>query len=275
MGFFDKLFEKKECNICGGEIGVLGNRKLEDGNCCKQCAKKLSPWFEERRHSTIAEIQEQLAYREQNSNNLKGFTVTRAIGDSYKMYIEEINGIPTRFFVTNKKEYKEENPDIIPFDNVISCISDIDVRDTEKKRKNENGQMVSYNPPRFEQRYDFYIEMEIRSPYFDKIRFRINSNTVTLESVGNARGRMSGYYRNGSELNLGSDREHRLYQEYTAMCDKICQMVEDGKRGAATASVQRQAAVSPESTGPKFCQNCGSPAVSGKFCQYCGSSLVP
>ena len=35
MGLFGKLFEKKECAICGGEIGLLGNRKLEDGNMCK------------------------------------------------------------------------------------------------------------------------------------------------------------------------------------------------------------------------------------------------
>ena len=70
MGLFGKLFEKKECSICGGEIGLLGNRKLEDGNCCKNCAKKLSPWFEERRHSTVVQIREQLAYREKNARDL-------------------------------------------------------------------------------------------------------------------------------------------------------------------------------------------------------------
>ena len=42
MGIFGKLFEKKECSVCGGEIGLLGNRKLEDGNLCKNCAAKLS-----------------------------------------------------------------------------------------------------------------------------------------------------------------------------------------------------------------------------------------
>ena len=47
------LFDKKNCDICGEKIGLLGNRKLDDGNLCKNCAKKLSPWFEERRHSTI------------------------------------------------------------------------------------------------------------------------------------------------------------------------------------------------------------------------------
>ena len=46
------LFDKKICNICGEKIGLLGNRKLDDGNLCKDCAKKLSPWFEERRHSS-------------------------------------------------------------------------------------------------------------------------------------------------------------------------------------------------------------------------------
>ena len=56
MGLFGKLFDKKTCDICGGEIGLLGNKKLEDGNCCKECAGKLSPWFNERRHSTVADI---------------------------------------------------------------------------------------------------------------------------------------------------------------------------------------------------------------------------
>ena len=39
------LFDKKFCDICGDKIGLLGNRKLEDGNMCKDCAKKLSPFF--------------------------------------------------------------------------------------------------------------------------------------------------------------------------------------------------------------------------------------
>lgn len=63
MGLFGKLFDKKNCAICGGEIGLLGNRKLEDGNLCKNCAGRLSPWFSERRHSTVAQIADQLQYR--------------------------------------------------------------------------------------------------------------------------------------------------------------------------------------------------------------------
>ena len=43
------LLDKKSCDICGGKNGLLGNRKLDDGNCCKDCARNLSPWFSERR----------------------------------------------------------------------------------------------------------------------------------------------------------------------------------------------------------------------------------
>ena len=45
------LFDKKYCDICGEKIGLLGNRKLENGNLCKNCAKKLSPWFSDRRNN--------------------------------------------------------------------------------------------------------------------------------------------------------------------------------------------------------------------------------
>ena len=31
------LFDKKICDICGEKIGLLGNRKLDDGNLCKDC----------------------------------------------------------------------------------------------------------------------------------------------------------------------------------------------------------------------------------------------
>jgi len=57
------LFDKKYCGICGEKIGLLGNRKLEDGNLCKNCAAKLSPWFSERRHSSLGDFKAQLAYR--------------------------------------------------------------------------------------------------------------------------------------------------------------------------------------------------------------------
>ena len=73
MGFFDK----KYCDVCGEKIGLLGNRKLEDGNLCKECASKLSPFFSDRKSSTVEEIKQQLAYREENRQQLAGFRPQR------------------------------------------------------------------------------------------------------------------------------------------------------------------------------------------------------
>jgi hypothetical protein len=257
MGLFD-VFKKKECCICGNEVGLIGNRKLEDGNMCSKCAKKLSPWFDDRRHSTMEQIRQQLTYREQNARELEGFNVSRTIGESNKMYIEEVNGIPTRFFVTGSSNYKDANPDIISFKDVVSCVTDIDIRDEEKKQRDSEGRMVSYNPPRFEHHYNFYIKMQIRNnPYFDDIKFRVNSNVVTLESVGGIGGvgTIFGGSRNSigrsmagpAGFSLNTTREHKRYNEYHQMCELIEQAVEDGKRGAfvsaQTTNVQDPALV--------------------------------
>ena len=67
------LFDKKFCDVCGEKIGMLGNRKLEDGNICKDCAKKLSPRFDDRRHSTLEEIKSQLQMREENRSLVSSF----------------------------------------------------------------------------------------------------------------------------------------------------------------------------------------------------------
>ena len=173
MGFFGKLFDKKECSICGGEIGLLGNRKLEDGNCCKECAKKLSPWFDDRRHSTVDQIKQQLAYREENREALALFRPTVAYGERYTLRAELVNGVPTRFVVERTDNYKEENADIINFRDVTSFDIDVNEHDRELKRRNSEGEMVSYNPPRYEYSYDFDAKIVVNHPYFDEIRFKL------------------------------------------------------------------------------------------------------
>ena len=146
MGLFGKIFDKKECSICGGEIGLLGNRKLEDGNCCKECAKKLSPWFEERRHSTVEDIQKQLDYREANKKKVAAFQITREFAsDSYHVYIDDTKGqfaIATGF-------NQEINPDIVDLSQVTSCRLMVDQNRKEEQYRNNEGQMVDYNPPRY------------------------------------------------------------------------------------------------------------------------------
>ena len=249
MGLFN-IFKKKDCEICGKEVGMFGYKKLEDGEICKDCVKLLSPWFEDRRHATVAQIKEQIAYREQNAKEHENFTISRKIGDEeYYMYIEEVSGVPTRFFVTSRSDYKAENPDIISFKDVISCVTDIQVRDEEIKQKNSEGQMVSCNPRRYKHHHDFFIKMEIRNnPYFDDIKFRINGSCITLETVGDIGGGFGGAALAGLFQGVGlstagvqthsyrNSSENRRYEECRMICQKIEQAVEDGKRGASVAA---------------------------------------
>ena len=108
------LFDKKFCDICGNKIGLLGNRKLDDGNLCKDCAAKLSPWFSERRHSTVAQISEQLAYREANKAKVSAFNATRTIGRNHKLLIDD-----------NKKQFLEKMDSLIPWQDWVSIIDPI------------------------------------------------------------------------------------------------------------------------------------------------------
>ncbi len=172
------LFDKKYCDICGEKIGLLGNRKLEDGNLCKDCAKKLSPWFSERRNSTVEDIKEQLAYREENRGRAAQIRITRTYGESWKVLIDEEH---RWFTVTRARDLAEANPDILDFDAITGCRMDIDESRTELTREDADGKEVSYVPPRYEYSYDFDVIISVRHPYFDEMRFRLNDSSVYYE----------------------------------------------------------------------------------------------
>ena len=282
MGLFD-VFKKKDCEICGKEVGMFGYKKLEDGEICKDCVKLLSPWFDDRRHSTVEQIKAQLAYREENKAALNAFRPTVAYGERYTLRAELVNGVPSRFVVERTDSYKEENADIVNFKDVTSFNIDVREHNREIKYRNSQGEEVSYHPPRYEYSYDFYAEIHVNHPYFDDMRFQINRDTINLETVER---------RSGLGINLfGSGFDPTLYPEYRQMraeCDELEELFRAGMQGMVLAGyapaaqpVQQAAPVqqpTPEpvaaSVGPKFCPNCGAPADGGKFCQSCGSKLT-
>ncbi len=169
------LFDKKYCDVCGEKIGFLGNRKLEDGNLCKDCAKLLSPFFDDRRSSTIEEIKAQLEYREANKQKVAEFNPTKVIGGRSKIYIDEDKQL---WFYSRSKKWEEENPDIIEFSQVTGCDLDIRENEWEKYDTDKDGKSVSYRPPRYERRYDFNMTIHVNSPWFDEIDFKINDRDV-------------------------------------------------------------------------------------------------
>ena len=256
MGLFDKIFEKKVCAICGGEIGLLGNRKLEDGNMCKNCAAKLSPWFSDRRSSTVEEIKAQLEYREANKLEVEKFNVTRTMGENTKIHLDED---ALKFIVTRSRNFKETNPDVIDFTQVTGCELDVSEREREEKRKDADGKMVSYNPPRYEFEYDFYFEIFVNHPYFDNIRFQLNSSSVkTTPDVAVPRNR-----KPNPKLNAEYREYEIMGQELKAI---LTQARQQGRDEAAAAAAPKEKLTCP------WCGATTIPDANG-CCEYCGGSF--
>ncbi len=307
MGLFD-IFKKKDCEICGKEVGMFGYKKLEDGEICKDCVKLLSPFFDDRRHSTVEQIKAQIAYREQNAKELESFNHSVVLGRYQKMFIEVINGVPTRFVISHDDDYKEENPDIISFKNISSCNVDIDESKSEEKYTNDKGERVSYNPPRYDYSYNFKIDLVVDNcPYFDDIRIRLNSSTLHLETVeGGKGGILGGIF---SPISKFDPMLYPEYREYKSMCDAISAYVSCGQQGIVFSAVDAAASSTPSDAAPqiektttettdgswtctcgkkasgKFCSECGGSKPStwkcfcgnenvGKFCQNCGSEKI-
>ena len=190
------LFDKKTCAICGEKISFLGNKKLEDGDMCKECAKKLSPFFSERRHSTVESIKSQLASREENKALLDSFKVSKSFGHFGAILIDDENeqfvaiadasdglfsGMKT---VTKIEEIKDKNPDIIKFSQVEDV--DIDIVETRREEKQtKDGQQVSYDPKHMLYMYNFSIIIKVKDhPYIDLMRIPLSDKAVQIKTIG-------------------------------------------------------------------------------------------
>ncbi len=239
MGFFSR----KDCDICGEKISLIGNKKLDDGNMCKTCAKKLSPWFSDRRHTSLSEIVEQLAYRKENEEKIANFTTSRRLGGETMVLIDDTS---QRFVVSFTGDL-ENNPDVIDFKDVTDCSFDIDESQTELMQKDKEGRDVSYMIRRYEYNYDFYIIIGVNNPYFNEMKFKLNTYKVD----GQSRSKYDKYKDAGEAICAALSK-----------LEKPAQQIED---------------INKTFKAPAFCPNCGAPTVSNDqaFCQSCGSKLNP
>ena len=251
------LFDKKYCDICGEKIGLLGNRKLEDGNCCKNCAKNLSPWFSERRHSTVQEIKDQLSYRERNREKAARFQISRELGADWRVLFDDRH---RWFTVTRGKDLAEANPDILDYSQLTGCRLDINEHRREQKRTDQDGRQVSYNPPRYEYDYDFYMVVTVNAPYFEEMRFQINPYSVELHPEP------SRSFSLTRTMDPGYSPEYRKFEQ---MGNDICAAVEQARTGGVPQEELPAEGGSQASEGSWVCPACGG-TNHGKFCEYCG-----
>lgn len=266
------LFDKKICSICGKEIGLLGNRKLADGNMCKDCAAKLSPFFVGRSRTSIEDIKAQLAYRAENERKLERFNPTTFVDGSTKVYLDET---ARTFIVTRLTNWKKANPDLIPLTQVIDVTYKVD-EDKDELYQNVEGKRVSYDPPQYEYEYTFNVTIRVNSPWFDTIKFEVDGDETP------------------------TSQNSQTYFDLLYKCQLIQHMLKPSAYGVPTMGVPTEVAASADLTPEEiaafqaaeaaaaepgtwtcecgtvnttnFCGNCGKPKPENKrwFCPECG-----
>lgn len=279
------LFDKKNCDICGEKIGLLGNRKLDDGNLCKNCARKLSPWFEERRHSTVEDIKRQLAYREQNKQLVQSFVVTRQFAtNTYNVFIDDTKG---NFTVAHNLD-TTENPDIVPLSSIVMCKMEVQ-QDRREETYTKDGKTVSYQPPVYRYEYDYTMRIKVRTEWFDDMDFRLcNSrldekdrmeimeieqvaNQIVAALTGNpvmnsGMSGMSGMagMAGGAMGNMGAAAMGAM-----GMNNGMQNMNGNVQNGNMGMNQNMNANAQPQTGGTWICQ-CGAENT-GAFCEFCGT----
>lgn len=251
------LFDKKYCDICGEKIGLLGNRKLEDGNLCKNCAAKLSPFFSERRRSTVEDIKRQLAYREENEKLVRDFNPDVMFDGSKKVYISTAS---EAFIVTGSSNWRSANPDIIKLSQVVAVDTNIKENREEIFFEDSDGNRKSYDPPRYACDYEFNVTIRVDSPWFDEIELEL------------------------SDGNRPDSRYTDLYREYERKMHELADILmrrDDRYRVWDGDGMMNRTDNRPEKPAPAtapaanageewICSSCGA-KNSGRFCPNCGA----
>ena len=272
------LFDKKNCDICGKQIGLLGNRKLADGNCCKDCAAKLSPYFHERKQSTVEDIKKQLAYRAQNLTNLDKFMSTATVGNHRKVVLDEVN---KRFVVTPGTDLKKYNPDILEYSMVKELQINVSEDAEEIYDTDKDGNEVSFEPAKYEYEYRFDVKLVVNHPYIDQITFELSDGGrpdspysdeyKELERQAN----VLMYALTGK--NFVNTLEPTFKQE-TEEENKGEELPEGSWKcecGAVnTSKFCTECGKEKPSKTPKFCPECGTELKGAKFCPECGHKVA-
>ncbi len=255
------LFDKKTCDICGGEIGLLGNKKLADGNMCKNCARKLSPWMTDRRESTVEEIRRHLLYRAQNVRELAALRPTVAIGANTKVYIDEN---AHKFFVTHLTDWRDANPDIVDFSQVIDVQTEVTEHRTEEYHRDREGRQVSFNPPRYRFSYEFETTILVDSPYFSRIHFELTGTRP--ERLGSDEYRYYEQQADALRALLMSAPKAEPAPKPATLAETLSQAI-----NKVTATAVASAAASQIQRGAnQWACPCGT-LNAGNFCTNCGA----
>ena len=164
--------------------------------------------------------------------------------------------------VTSAKNIAEANPDVLALSDVTGCTLDVEESSKELLHEDKDGNEVSYNPPRYEYSYDFYIIVNVNNPYFNEMRFRINPSSVEISPPPSIRPGVT------LRFNPETNAEYKKYKQLGEEIRQILVKVRDDAREKIEQDAAPKTAVS--------CPYCGAtttPDASG-CCEYCGGALM-
>jgi len=190
------LFKKENCCLCGGKTGML-DKKCLSGKVCKECVKKMSPWFDDYKNSIAGALDAQRMGREIDAGLIqtKIYNFSKIFGEFGVILIDEKEKKFIAFPDTSKGLFGNQRkvtsiddvidlgPDIIRFDQVEDF--EIDITETTREEKQTvNGQQVSYNPPHILYMETFTLRMKINHPYVKSIYIQLNDGAVQIHNIG-------------------------------------------------------------------------------------------
>jgi len=188
------LFKKETCVLCGEKAGML-DKKCIEGKVCKDCAKKMSVWFDDYKNSHKWTLEEQLLVREADAVFAKDLNYNKIFGEYGVILIDEEARKFVAFPSTSTKLFGNQRsvksiddvidlgPDIIKFDMVEDF--EIDIQEmTHEEKQTVNGQQVSYDPPHITYMETFTLRMKINHPFVKSIYIQLNDGAVQIKNIG-------------------------------------------------------------------------------------------
>ena len=187
------LFKKENCCLCGGKTGLL-DKKCLDGKVCKDCAKKMSVWFEDFKNTDKTILESQLLTKEADIVLAKDLNFTKVFGEYGVILIDEENKKFIAFPSTssglfgNQRQVKslddviDLRPDVIDF----SAVEDFEIDITETSREEKrmvDGRQESYDPQHILYMETFTLRMKINHPYVKSVYVQLNDGAVQIHNL--------------------------------------------------------------------------------------------
>ena len=188
-------YSKKRTAFYAEEKRGCLTKKCADGKVCKECAKKMSVWFDDFKNADKTLLESQILVRNADAVRVKDYNFSKIFGEFGVILIDEENKKFVAFpdtssglFGSRRKvksidDVIDLGPDIIDFSAVEDF--EIDITETTREEKQTvDGKQVSYDPPHILYMEIFTLRLKINHPYIKSVYIQLNDGAVQIHNIG-------------------------------------------------------------------------------------------